>query len=247
MLKIVKSIAIEITRRCNEACKICMRGNPQNIDISKSYIDKLLSEKVIIVNLILSGGEPTLNEELIEYIIDKIIREHLFVLSLQMTTNGFIYSERTMRAFERFYDYVSTYLFEIYQWLEVKSSIAEIRISNDQFHLEENSLYHKPMEKIKVTYTGNKDMLEDEILLTGLAKKNIPFGRYFNYKLEKIKIECYDELIIFRNNFYLTATGFITNQGDGQYNDMDIIHLAHIEDFSFEDLLIEGKKKLEYK
>lgn len=59
-------------------------GAPKkNIDISKSYIDKLLSEKMIIVNLILSGGVPTLNEELIECTIDKIIYEHLFVLSLQ--------------------------------------------------------------------------------------------------------------------------------------------------------------------
>ncbi len=248
MLKIVSYVAIEITRRCNEHCIFCMRGEPQGIDISKEYIDKLLGEKrVIIANLTLSGGEPTLNEKLVEYIIDKIIQERLVVLSLQMPTNGLLYSETIIRAFERFYDYVSEHLLEIYHLLELRNPIVEIRISNDQFHLEANALYHKSNEKIKITYTGNKDILDDDVLLTGRAKKEIPFGRHFDYHLLELVIHRDKYACVFANSFYLTSTGFVTNQGDGEYKDMDTINLGRIEEFSFEQLLKEKNKQLEYK
>ena len=37
-------LAIEMTRRCNLKCKFCAKGEPQDLDISKSIIDKTLDE-----------------------------------------------------------------------------------------------------------------------------------------------------------------------------------------------------------
>ena len=68
---------LEITRKCNLHCAHCMRGPAQNIEISKEDVD-LFFEKldgVIVENLTIGGGEPTLNPDMIVYIIDKLISE----------------------------------------------------------------------------------------------------------------------------------------------------------------------------
>lgn len=221
-----------------------MRGDAQDIDISKSYIDKLFSEKdLLIASINLSGGEPTLNEDLIEYIIDKIIREKRFVLSLQMTTNGLIFSEKIIEYFNRFYDYVKENLVPLYDYMELRETIATIRLSNDQYHLPITN-YKGNLGNIELQYTGNKDFLGDEVILAGRAR-NFVFGTYYDYKLKEVDIRKYKNVAIFMNAFYLTATGYITNNGDGEYKDMDMINFGHIDDFSFERLINQDVKKLD--
>lgn len=243
MYKLIKDLSIEITRRCNQKCKHCMRGEAQNIDISREYIDKLFSEeKLIIMNLNLSGGEPTLNEDIIEYIIDKIINERQLVLSLQMTTNGLIYSKRIIAAFEKFYDYVNNVVKNLYNYFELTGPYALIRISNDQYHRPTTN-YQEYHGNVTIIYTGYKDVLDDEILLAGRAK-NFVFGRYYDYRLNEILYHNNGIVDIFNNSFYLTATGYVTTNGDGEYNDMDIINLGLINDFTFESLKQREIKKL---
>ena len=83
-------LAIEMTRRCNLKCKFCAKGEPQDIDISKSIIDKTLDEMqgVFINSLRVSGGEPLLVPELIEYLFDKIIEKHILINDIVIFTNG---------------------------------------------------------------------------------------------------------------------------------------------------------------
>ena len=39
----LENLSLEITRRCNELCPgFCMRGNAQNLDMSKKIVDKVL-------------------------------------------------------------------------------------------------------------------------------------------------------------------------------------------------------------
>lgn len=79
-----------MTRRCNLKCKFCAKGEPQDLDISKSIIDKTLDEVqgVFINSLRVSGGEPLLVPELIEYLLDKIIEKHILVNDIVIFTNG---------------------------------------------------------------------------------------------------------------------------------------------------------------
>lgn len=83
-------LAIEMTRRCNLKCKFCAKGEPQDLDISKSIIDKTLDEMqgVFINSLRVSGGEPLLVPELIEYLFDKIIEKHILINDIVIFTNG---------------------------------------------------------------------------------------------------------------------------------------------------------------
>ena len=46
---LIKSVALEGTRRCNAKCDHCMRGEPQNLDMSREVIDNLLERKNIVI------------------------------------------------------------------------------------------------------------------------------------------------------------------------------------------------------
>lgn len=252
MVIMVPRLAIEVTRRCNLHCDFCMRGEAQNIDCDPSYVDKLFEQgqDIIISNLNLSGGEPTLNEDLIEYIIDKIISEKLLVLSMQMTTNGHVYSPRVVAAFQRYHEYVKSFLLPLHRCLDL-SYIALIRVSNDQYHDSIDEAYRHPLKNIRLEFTGTVDTFEDEVILAGRAKKNVPFGRHYEYRLKPLEAQTKDNVALLKNSFYLTATGFVTNVGDGEYEDMDRINFGRIEDFSFLELAGGSKdeegQKLNYK
>lgn len=220
-----------------------MRGEAQDLELSKKYIDKLLSEKnLIILNLVFSGGEPMLNEELILYTINKIINENFKVLSVSMTTNGTIYSENILNAFERFNKSRKNFFDSMCKIFNIdKYSI--IRFSNDQFHKNYNNeiveKYLNNAINTEIIFTGPLDVLEDEVLLTGRAKEkyNFPFGRYFVYDLKKLNMYFLGpDIFIIDDTLYISATGNITSKGDGAYQDMDKINMGSYENFSFEYL-----------
>ncbi len=240
MIKVIQSLCFEVTRRCNVHCKHCMRGDAENIDIEKSYIDKILSEEdLIIINLTLSGGEPTLSPDLIIYILNKIVTERKIILSIQMTTNGVIYDERILAAFEKYRRYANQYLSGFTKHFSIEE-IATIRFSDDQYHTSpispEYYLCQSRYPEILFTRTGNIDILDDQLILTGRAKDYM-FGRYFDYKLPKLIIQSNEFGHLFSNSFYLTATGYITTEGDGEYQDMDKINLGRVEEFTFAGLI----------
>lgn len=88
--KYMSTLAIEMTRRCNLNCNFCGKGTAQNIDISKEIIDKTLDEvqDAYIKSLRISGGEPLLAPEMICYLVDQIIKRHIYLNSVFIFTNG---------------------------------------------------------------------------------------------------------------------------------------------------------------
>lgn len=96
-------LKFDITRRCNLNCKICMRGNAQNQDITQDIIDKTLAEvKDCYISAIqISGGEPFLNPDMFEYLINKIIENRIAFGSLGIYTNGTIKDDRIKKALSK--------------------------------------------------------------------------------------------------------------------------------------------------
>ena len=88
--KYISTLAIEMTRRCNLNCNFCGKGTAQNVDISKEIIDKTLDEMqdTYIDSLRISGGEPLLAPEMICYLIEQIIKKHIYLNSAFVFTNG---------------------------------------------------------------------------------------------------------------------------------------------------------------
>ena len=81
------ALAIELTRRCNMACGHCLRGDAQSIDLDRRHIDALLDQTQMVGKLVLTGGEPTLAAETIEYVAEGMIDRQIPLLGLEMNIN----------------------------------------------------------------------------------------------------------------------------------------------------------------
>ena len=82
------TLCLEITRRCNMACKHCLRGDAQLVDITHEIIDKALENVTEINNIVFTGGEPSLNIEAMRYTLDKCEEDGIFVGAFYVVTNG---------------------------------------------------------------------------------------------------------------------------------------------------------------
>lgn len=95
-------IWVEITRRCNMSCDHCSCGEAQNLDISTEIIDRIFAEAKDCDELALTGGEPFLRLNMIEYLVDKIEKHQWQTKRLQVTTNGSIQDARIIDLLLRF-------------------------------------------------------------------------------------------------------------------------------------------------
>lgn len=248
---ILHDLAIETTRRCNLKCEHCMRGESQNIDISKEIIDIILNNDEIqrIDHICFSGGEPTLNPNIIIYTIDKIIAENIDVLEIAMVTNGQIFNKDLVEAFNRFNEYrnqknkqqiminnsdFSTDVLESLIQGNTKGGHARITFSVDKFHYpvsqEIRDNYQKYAKGLKITEISIKD---EDIYKTGFSK----IGKEFDYKLDQIKYYKTGDCYMVFDNIYITATGYITSEGMGQYSDMDRINMGELSNITLSKVL----------
>lgn len=96
------SLFIEITRRCNQACAHCGKGDAQNLSMSTAIIDKIFSDIADCQRIVIGSGEATLEMDLIEYLINKIIDSTWTTNYLEITTNGTVRDCRLVTLFEMF-------------------------------------------------------------------------------------------------------------------------------------------------
>ena len=120
-------LAFEMTRRCNLNCKFCAKGEPQDIDISKSVIDKTIDEMqgVFINTLRVSGGEPLMVPELIIYLFDKIIEKHILINDIVIFTNGLNTDFRLCESITKILTYLRKIEPELKSNIELCSGITE--------------------------------------------------------------------------------------------------------------------------
>ena len=141
-------IMFEITRRCNLRCAHCFRGDPQNVDISEEIIDKTLDQISSCFGFAITGGEPFLVPDKLEYLVDGIIKRKMRFTSFSLVVNGTILDERAQKSVAAI-NRLATYLYEeIYPhaWaaagkeFDFKRDTADeklrisISVSVDEFH-----------------------------------------------------------------------------------------------------------------
>ena len=99
---------VELTRRCNLACAHCIRGEPENVDLSFNDIDEFLEQTNSIYELIPTGGEPTLALPQLEYLLEGIKKRGILLYTLQITINGYIKSPELIQIIKNYNDYAET-------------------------------------------------------------------------------------------------------------------------------------------
>lgn len=103
---IVDVLGMIVTERCNLKCEHCLRGCRSNKVMSDDVIEATLSNFDYIETLSICGGEVTLALDVVEKIINYIIKHQILVGEITYTINGTIYSQRFLDLI----DYSNGYL-----------------------------------------------------------------------------------------------------------------------------------------
>lgn len=211
-------------------CKHCFRGEPQNVDISEDIIDQTLSQIDTVVNLTITGGEPSLNPKAIEWIINGITKYNIELLDFGVITNGKIYSQEFVDNLNR-----------LSQCCILKSG-GYLRVSQDQFHEDidpENiNLYKKHCRfkcvAPKVFYKNIYD--EGNAHLNGI-------GNVSNYD-DNITVVLYDNHFIFPKDYelYINALGDVLFKGQYSYFTQEHRKIGNVLDKPILELLENSNK-----
>lgn len=233
------SLALEVTRRCNMNCSHCLRGDAQNVTLSKEIIDRVFECVSDCDSILLTGGEPLLEIDTIEYIVDKIIEIGWGTYSIQLTTNGTIKDERIIAIFDKFCKSANKRVKEEnlpFVW-------AGLRVSLDEFHDNKLSMialsYYKRLakkynEKIDVYpehYTEGT-ALNYEGRLVDYVNQNqnefVPYGkRWLDCTVhKKHRIKIVNGVVMCQ--IYICANGNVITTDDYSYENLDKLSLGNI-------------------
>ncbi len=245
-------LQIELTRRYNQSCAHCCRGEAQNVDLTKEIIDDLFEKNDIyyIGTLLFSGGEPTLNGEILEYTVDKIIEKEIMIDRFLFGINGLSYSEAFVNGLNKLQNYI------LLKSERPRRQAGILMVSQDQFH-------QKQILKLSKNYSL---FLIFPLLINKKQKKKIilPYGRAFGNGLSKQQQD-FSRLTDYQKNYtiteyegnpycvisyqYIAANGNIINDGTVSYNLMDEYALGNVQQQKVEDIYNNGpvKKLIKYR
>lgn len=239
-------LQIELTRRCNQSCIHCCRGESQNIDLTKEIVDDFFEKNDIyyIGTLLFSGGEPTLNGEMLEYIVDKIIKKEINVDMFMLSINGLSYSDSLVNGLNKLRDYV------LLKSEKKRYCPGLLMVSQDQFHKEADSEVIEKLKKLSYFSPIDKHIIDEENIL--------PYGRALKYKLSKQRPDL-NELLDYQKNYevkeyegdtylvisyqYISANGNVINDGCQSYDLMDEYALGNVQTQSIEEIYTKGTIK----
>lgn len=240
-MKYIKTsmLAFEVTRRCNQNCKHCLRGKSQNIDMTKEIIDKLFRNKdykiVEMSHIVITGGEPTLVPDVIEYLIDTIIELDISITDyVNCITNGLIYSEKMINSINKLMEYLKT-----------KENCKEVQLifelSNDQYHKRPSKEVLNQYSKLPFldeSFLKPRTRTIESTLNEGNAKEN-GIGGSLTYKdiMSDINIKEENNKIEIGNELFVTSNGNIVQTGTVSFIEEDKIALGNINETSFLTIL----------
>lgn len=167
------------------ACPHCMRGEAQNHTISKAVVDRIFDEVGAIGELLLTGGETFLEPEMIDYIVDTIIKKKVPIMNIQIVTNGLIKNKKIAESLNKLTDYVADSKWGKKQDKKTLRTIGRISVSNDDYHskydiMETLKFYREHLNQHTIIIKENikKDTEEEQICYLGNATKD-------SFKLKK--------------------------------------------------------------
>jgi hypothetical protein len=203
-------LMFEITRFCNMSCPHCVRGESQRKRIKKEYIDSALQNVKYISTLSVTGGEPALAVDLIDYIREACNHYGVEFGDFWMATNGTVTTPKFFRAIERMYTDASQH------------DISGFRVSVDDYHDSINIWpFRNFFENLEYTldskiYLEEKGAPEAEYLIgDGRAAEN-----YYTTREVKHGLHLMQDGVL-EGTIYVNANGYIISTCDISYNRMD--------------------------
>jgi len=243
------TIQFEITRKCNDSCLHCCRGEAQNLDLDKEVIDAFFDNNniVSIGRLLLSGGEPTLGPDAFTYLVNKIIEKRIEVRSFNFSINGKTYDQQFVDALIKLNDYS----------LSLKAKKYNIA---GTFWISENQFHSKPKQEILdqyqhlpffVPYRFDRlmKMKEADILPVGRALENGLSPHTLNVSeitergIEHKEINHQGRDCLWLPYLYISSNGNIQNDYGSMYSYdlIDQYSFGNITNQKIEDIVLNKK------
>ena len=229
-------LMIEVTRMCNKSCDFCMRGEAQNLSISREIIDSFFDDICDVKKIFLTGGEPLLELSTIEYIVESIIKHNFNLLNFQIVSNGTILDKRALDILDKLYQ-------------NSKTSVNLLISNHPMFYDVEQSKravdFYSQLVKsneynIQVIYKGYDQVFVN----TGNAKDYIekhrhefnPYGSIIAKNTEiNHRIKIVDNTVCCM--VMLTSNGFVVLNGDNSYEDEENKSIGNILDLSLTEII----------
>lgn len=132
----IDSLIIESTRRCNQSCDHCLRGETQSKDMNAETIEAFLEQMADngldhIQSITFSGGEPMLNPSIISETVDLLEKHQISVGYFYIATGA----KATIEATKEFIQAaVKMYCYCDEMGDDPEYIIGGIDISNDPYH-----------------------------------------------------------------------------------------------------------------
>ena len=235
---------IELTRRCNMACRHCYNGAAQAVDIPREYMDNLLGQTAEIGQLYIKGGETLLNLPALEYLVDQIIRRKIPVHYFAMVTNGTVQSTAACKAVNRMAEHIvrsrHRNTFQAPDRAGNKNC-ASVTVSNDHWHTECQNSQYDPDAVVKlfkrhanryvyVNYHEDAQAERGEIALLrtdqnlgccGRAAENRPAVFHYVFSFPYHRISALEDSREILCGIQIGANGNIGVAGSYSYEDFD--------------------------
>lgn len=203
--------------------------------ITKEIIDTIFNNVADCEIVGIIGGETTLELNMLNYLVNCIIKSNWNTKILQLTTNGVIKDQRLIDILERFCN-------------STPGRKAYLRISNDMFHARDEyepamkfykNIAEKVSKNIFVLYTGSISSLKYE----GRAKKYIdehpeyctPFSFVASFPCINRRVKIDDDFI--PCSLAIGANGNFGFEDDSSYKRFDDLAFGNILCDSMADLI----------
>lgn len=180
----VQELHIEMTRNCTLYCEHCLRGEKECINIGKNTIDNIFKDVTSVSNLLLTGGEPLIAVQELEYLIDVLRTREINVGYIQIITNGTIMSARVLRILKELKSLARLNIVvssDIFHLLELERlGLKDLRDKNLQilkelFDAIEYGSDYKKTSEVELSYCGRAETLTKERLAEINKQSNFEF------------------------------------------------------------------------
>ncbi len=248
---IYDSIQFELTRRCNQECMHCCRGKSQNVDLTKEIVDNFFEKNDInmIHYLMFSGGEPTLNGKMLEYIVDTIILKNIPVYTFGLSINGLNYNESLINGLVKLNNHCKKFSSKEYE------RYGFLFISESQYH---KSYDEKIIDKLK----KYPFFLEPQGVRQIEPENLLPYGNAYKNNLTNNKPD-FEEITDYNSTFeikrdhdeeylciecqYISSNGNVHKDGCISYDMIDEYKIGNVMDSSIETMYTQNIKNLSFK
>lgn len=233
-------LVIEGTRKCNMKCAHCMRGNAQRVNMDNSAADIVTRQVDSIYNITFSGGEPSLNPEIIRNFQYGFMFNDCSIGNFWVTTNARFYKSDFAEALESLYSLCD------------EKDMCCLTISGDQYHLNQSQRAIDEYSDLCFFSDERMKMIDDWNLVNeGMAKKNqfgtrdiVPQKTILDYTI------CDDDMYI-DDTIYINALGDVLLNSDLSYQTQRKSSIGNIFKESLKDIFYraldsEGRRRILY-